>query len=139
ELPALFGQDRVQHRHRDQRVQLLQLAGNQCARGPWTDQRHIKTIAPGLGLKPRLARWTGRAVGGDPMADRRLLPHETALVVLVLNRVPVTLPFTIYQHALPFPVTPSAATGSVTRCDLTPASWTVSAHRHHRPKRPRRP
>ena len=66
EHPALLPHQGVDHRQPDRVLEPLEGAHDHGAVGPRARQRHVKVVAPGLGLEPR------RAVGGDPAAELAL-------------------------------------------------------------------
>src|SRR5262245_30338864 len=93
--PALIGQDGRDDGKGDHLVQLLQLAGDQGARGPGTSERDVEVVASSLGGKAALSGRPGRAVRGHPMAKARHLADEAALFVLRLDRLPRRGPFAV--------------------------------------------
>src|SRR5690606_19862002 len=98
EAPAFVAQFRLDDRDRDYFFEPLELAPDEGARRPGTDQRDIEVIAAGLGLEAGFSGRPGAAIGRHPIAEARGLPHKTALGVGALNGLPIVGPLAVDEH-----------------------------------------
>ena len=125
EHPALVAHQGVDHRQPDRVLEPLEGTHDHGAVGPRARQRHVKVVAPGLGLEPR------GAVGGDPVAELALRAHEAP--ARLLGVVPLVVPDAVDQSShVWFPVMGPPVKGGAT------APETVTGSCGYRRRRARR-
>src|SRR5208282_5944000 len=76
ELPALLAHDRLEDRHRNDAVELFELAENDRAVRVGTRERDVEVIASALGGKAALTGRSRTSIRRDPIAKNRLGGHE---------------------------------------------------------------
>src|SRR5690606_32038191 len=96
----------------DQAVEPFELAKDERAMRPGAGERDVKVIAPGFGLVPARAARAGRAIGRDPVPERRLLAHEAPAGAFGV--VPLILPDTVDKQSHRF--SPPAAVPAQAYC-----------------------
>ena len=103
ERPAALGHEPVDHRERDHALEPLELAENQGPVRPRAGERHDQVVAPGRGVKAADAGRPGRAVGRDPVAERRIGADEPArrIVREIAVRPPVAVQHNAHRQKSP--------------------------------------
>ncbi len=76
EGPSVIAHERIDHRHRDRVVELLQPAHDERAMGPRAGERYVQVIAPAFGLEAALAARPGTAVGRHPTPENGMRTDE---------------------------------------------------------------
>jgi len=95
--PAIRTRNRVHDRHADHVLQTFQEPENHCPVGPRTGIGNVEMIAPGFGLKPAIASWSGLAARRYPVTNFRVGADETA--VFGFGVTPLVVPLTVNQKA----------------------------------------
>src|SRR5947209_5715704 len=101
ELPAFIAHHRLDHVHRDDVLESLQLAEDDRAMRPRARKRDVEVIAPARGRKSAAAARAGAAVGRHPVAIFRLAALEAPAgrLGVVETGVPDTLDQFAMGHA----------------------------------------
>src|SRR3546814_2556544 len=90
----------MHHGHRHEILQPLQRPRDQGAMRPGAGKADVQPVAAGLGTMSARAARSRAAIGGQPVAEARLLAPEPA----VLRRVvPLVVPFRSEEHTSELP------------------------------------
>lgn len=95
----MFGHMRMHHIDRDELVQALERAQDECAVRPWAGEGHVKMVAAGFRLEAGIACRAGAAVRRHPVAEAGILPHEAAAAFACV--IALIVPNAVYEYAHP--------------------------------------
>jgi len=85
ESPAVLTHEMMDDRHRNDGLELLQLAVDEGPVSPWAGKRDIEVVAAGLGAESAPLALGRPAVGGDPVAPDRIGADEATPALLLLR------------------------------------------------------
>src|SRR5687768_1660066 len=93
--PAFAAHVVVDDRNRNDILQLLECAEDQCAVSPGAGVGNIEMVSACLGLESGLAGWSSLTFGGYPIAELRFRTDEAATAVLCI--IPLVMPNAVDQ------------------------------------------
>ena len=96
--PAFRQHERIDNGERDFVFEIFQVSYNERAMRPWAGKRDIEVIATGLALETVCACGACGTVGGDPVAEAGILPHEATACAFGVVPFVVPLAFDELSH-----------------------------------------